>query len=114
MSSTYRSVRLPKKKRKEEYLFPRAILVGAPLLSAGRKRFFSREGRKIEVALPWRHYPLPGDTVDWGCFHPVTTRSRLVTIDFERRLPISNVGCRFRAISVEGGRKKKREKKNLE
>ncbi|RRT45314.1 hypothetical protein B296_00044900 [Ensete ventricosum] len=52
--------------------------------------------------------PLPGGTVNWGCFRPATTRNRLVTVDFDRRRPISDGICR--------GRKKKREKKkkNLE
>ncbi|RWW26216.1 hypothetical protein BHE74_00008394 [Ensete ventricosum] len=49
--------------------------------------------------------PLSGGTADWGCFHPITTRNRLVTVDFDRRQPLSG---------EEGGRKKKRGKKNLE
>ncbi|RRT73456.1 hypothetical protein B296_00024460 [Ensete ventricosum] len=79
----------------------------------GTERNSVHRYRPVSQTLENRDYPLPGDTVDCGCFHPVTTRSQPVTIDFERRLPISNVDCRFRAISVEGGRKKKREKKNL-
>ncbi|RZR75942.1 hypothetical protein BHM03_00000527 [Ensete ventricosum] len=67
---------------------------------------------------------LPGGTIDWGCFRHVTTRNRLVEVDFDRHWllsavtvdfdcwrPISIVSGRFWAVSAEGGRKKKREKK---
>ncbi|RRT75491.1 hypothetical protein B296_00031170 [Ensete ventricosum] len=52
--------------------------------------------------------PLPSSTTDWGCFHPVTTRNRAVTVNFDRRRSISS--------GINRGRKKKREKKreNLE
>ncbi|RWW06057.1 hypothetical protein GW17_00030642 [Ensete ventricosum] len=52
--------------------------------------------------------PLPGDTIDWDCFRPVTIRNRSVTVDFNRWRSISN--------DISRGRKKKSEKKreNLE
>ncbi|RWV80310.1 hypothetical protein GW17_00058444 [Ensete ventricosum] len=31
------------------------------------------------------HYrPLPGVTVNWGCYRPVTARNRSITVDFDR------------------------------
>ncbi|RZR89868.1 hypothetical protein BHM03_00017662, partial [Ensete ventricosum] len=59
-------------------------------------------------------YRLPDGTIDWGCFCPVTTRNRLVTIDFDRRrlLPsnISLAATRKRE-KKQGRRKRNREKK---
>ncbi|RRT75452.1 hypothetical protein B296_00031212, partial [Ensete ventricosum] len=34
-------------------------------------------------------HPLPGGTANWSNFRPVTTRNRSVTIDFDRRQPLS-------------------------
>lgn len=48
--------------------------------------------------------PLPGSTIDWGCFHPITTRNQSVTVDFDRR--------RLLRGDVSQRRRKKRE--NLE
>ncbi|RWW38522.1 hypothetical protein BHE74_00056236 [Ensete ventricosum] len=59
---------------------------------------------------------LLGGTVDWGCFRPVIIGNRLVTVDFDRRRSLSGDNGRFRVVSADGGRKKRREKKreNLE
>ncbi|RWW12340.1 hypothetical protein GW17_00023998 [Ensete ventricosum] len=58
-------------------------------------------GRKIEATSP----PLPGDTINWGCFHPVTTRNRPVTFDFDHRQPISGSISRGREKEEEGEEK---------
>ncbi|RZR71636.1 hypothetical protein BHM03_00006203 [Ensete ventricosum] len=60
------------------------------------------------VADRYADRPLPGSTIDWGSFRPVTTRNRPVMVDFNRRQLISG--------GISRGRKKKREKKreNLE
>ncbi|RRT78230.1 hypothetical protein B296_00005533 [Ensete ventricosum] len=47
--------------------------------------------------------PLLSGTTNWGCFHPITTRNRPVTIDFNRR--------RSNSCGISRERKKKREKK---
>ncbi|RWW70943.1 hypothetical protein BHE74_00021345, partial [Ensete ventricosum] len=52
-------------------------------------------------------HPLLGGTIDRGCFRPVTTRNRMVTVDFDHRWSISG--------SISLGRKKKEKKReNLE
>ncbi|RRT36511.1 hypothetical protein B296_00058791 [Ensete ventricosum] len=50
---------------------------------------------------------LLGGTTNWGYFRPVTTRNQPLTVDFDCWRPISGDISR-------GGRKKKRDKKNLE
>ncbi|RRT85657.1 hypothetical protein B296_00007025 [Ensete ventricosum] len=50
-------------------------------------------------------HPLLGDTIDWGCFRPVTTRNRLVTIDFDPRRPILGGISRGRDKEEEGEEK---------
>ncbi|RWW30015.1 hypothetical protein GW17_00005426 [Ensete ventricosum] len=62
-----------------------------------------------------------GGTVDWGCFHLVTTRNRAVTvvgcyraitIDFDHHRSLSGGNGRSRPSPTDfGGRKKKSEKK---
>ncbi|RWW65741.1 hypothetical protein BHE74_00026938 [Ensete ventricosum] len=42
----------------------------------------------VRTGLPTDQYAdrlLPGNTIDWVCFCPVTARNRLVTVDFDRR-----------------------------
>ncbi|RWW39455.1 hypothetical protein BHE74_00055213 [Ensete ventricosum] len=53
---------------------------------------------------------LPGGTVDWGCFRPVTTRNRPITLDFDRRLSLSGGNGRFRSSVVDFRRYHLREK----
>ncbi|RZS02863.1 hypothetical protein BHM03_00032969 [Ensete ventricosum] len=50
--------------------------------------------------------PVPGSTVDWGCFYPIATRNRLVTIDFDRRAVSTGYGKK----EGEEARKKKAKK----
>ncbi|RRT43858.1 hypothetical protein B296_00042687 [Ensete ventricosum] len=57
---------------------------------------------------------LPGGTVDWGCFRPVTTRNRPITLDFDRRLPLSGGNGRFRSSVVDFMRYQLREKEEKE
>ncbi|RZR73873.1 hypothetical protein BHM03_00029082 [Ensete ventricosum] len=57
---------------------------------------------------------LSGDTTDWGCFRLVNIRNRPLPVDFDCRRSLLGRNGRFRAVSIGGGRKKKREKKNLE
>ncbi|RWW22997.1 hypothetical protein GW17_00012770 [Ensete ventricosum] len=33
--------------------------------------------------------PLPGGTINRGCFRPITARNTSVTVDFDRRCPLS-------------------------
>ncbi|RWW63874.1 hypothetical protein BHE74_00028932 [Ensete ventricosum] len=47
--------------------------------------------------------PLPGDTVDWGCFRPITAINQLVMVDFDRYHPLPG--------GISRGRRKKREKR---
>ncbi|RZS12519.1 hypothetical protein BHM03_00043985 [Ensete ventricosum] len=63
-----------------------------------------RPVQAVCTGLPADQYT--GGTADWDCFCPITTRNRPITVDFD--------ADRFQAVSAEGGRKKKREKKNLE
>ncbi|RWV89527.1 hypothetical protein GW17_00048317, partial [Ensete ventricosum] len=55
-------------------------------------------------------HPLPGGTVDWGCFRLVTTWNRLVTVDFDHRQLLSGGNDRFRLSSVDFGWYQPREK----
>ncbi|RWW17541.1 hypothetical protein GW17_00018531 [Ensete ventricosum] len=67
------------------------------------------------------YHPLPGNTTNWSYFHPVTTQNQPVTIDVNRRRPLSGDNNRFRSSVANferysRERKKKSEKKreNLE
>ncbi|RWV85662.1 hypothetical protein GW17_00052530 [Ensete ventricosum] len=35
-------------------------------------------------------HSLLGDTTDWGCFRPITTRNRPIMVDFDRYRPLSS------------------------
>ncbi|RRT60004.1 hypothetical protein B296_00022702 [Ensete ventricosum] len=62
----------------------------------------------VHTGLPTDRYadsPLSGGTADWGCFRPVTTRNRLVTIDFDRWRSISGGINRGREKEEEGEEK---------
>ncbi|RZS13631.1 hypothetical protein BHM03_00045252 [Ensete ventricosum] len=51
----------------------------------------------------YTNHPLPGDTVDWGCFRPITAINQLVMVDFDRYHPLTG--------GISRGRRKKREKR---
>ncbi|RWW78881.1 hypothetical protein BHE74_00012881 [Ensete ventricosum] len=73
----------------------------------------------MDTARTGRYVPvrsLPGGTVVWGCFCPVTTQNRLVTVNFGRRRLLSGSNGRFRPSVADFGRYQPREKKreNLE
>ncbi|RRT83944.1 hypothetical protein B296_00004302 [Ensete ventricosum] len=70
----------------------------------------ARTGRYVLVR------SLPGGTVVWGCFCPVMTQNRLVTVNFGRRRLLSGSNGRFRPSVADFGRYQPREKKreNLE
>ncbi|RWW34020.1 hypothetical protein GW17_00001235 [Ensete ventricosum] len=64
--------------------------------------------RAVHTGSPADHYAnrlLSGGTADLGCFIPVTTRNRLVTIDFDRWRPISDGISRGRKKEEEGEEK---------
>ncbi|RZS24268.1 hypothetical protein BHM03_00057325 [Ensete ventricosum] len=70
--------------------------------------------RVVRTGLPVDRYadcPLPGDTADWGCFYPVTTQNRPVTIDFNHRRQLSGDNSRFRPSSAVVRRYQPKEKK---
>ncbi|RZR72079.1 hypothetical protein BHM03_00010243 [Ensete ventricosum] len=50
------------------------------------------------------------DTVDWGCFRSVTTQNRPVTVDFDRRGPLSGDNGQFRSLAADFGWYQSREK----
>ncbi|RRT51524.1 hypothetical protein B296_00051071 [Ensete ventricosum] len=54
---------------------------------------------------------LPSGTINWGCFRPVTTRNRSITIDFDHRRLLSGGNNRFRpsAADISRGREKEEE-----
>ncbi|RZR94646.1 hypothetical protein BHM03_00023398 [Ensete ventricosum] len=53
---------------------------------------------------------LLGRTIDWGCFHHVTTRNRPVMVDFDRRWLLSGDNGRFRPSVADFGQYQPREK----
>ncbi|RWW12254.1 hypothetical protein BHE74_00051638 [Ensete ventricosum] len=54
--------------------------------------------------------PLPGGTAYWGCFLPVSTRNRSITVHFDFCRLLSGGNDRFRLSAVNFGRYQSMEK----
>ncbi|RRT59472.1 hypothetical protein B296_00045789 [Ensete ventricosum] len=73
--------------------------------------------RAVCTGLPADRYTdrmLLGCTVDWGCFHPVTMRNQLVTIDFDRWQSSLGDISRGREKEEEGGEEREDKTWSLE